>query len=411
MITTIHPHSTPRRGRRLVAATAVSAAAALAFGLTSAPALAEGAKGTYTGNGPGGVAVETTHGTITTNLFELELQDSDTVLQTYCIDAETAIRPGAGYQEDSWDSYPGKGDTAQAGKVHWILQNSFPTVGIDDLVANSGVEGLDEADAVAGTQAAIWHFSNGTKLKEGGGHGEKVDALYEYLVTEAKSQPQVPEPEASLTITPESAEGTAGEVVGEFTVETSADSVPLVLDAGGVEGLQLVDAESGEPVESAADGDTLGIKVPEDAAAGEASFSGTITATVQVGRLFRGAEGEKATQTLITAENGSTEVTADAKATWTEGGGDETPPPDDGDEDEDEKPSPSPTPSTPDEGGDDEDKGDDKPAPEDENEDQGGLPVTGGALYGLIGAAVAAVAGGGAAIYLSRKRRTASEEV
>lgn len=405
-MTTVHPH-TARRGRRFVAATAVTAAAALAFGLSSAPALADGATGKYVGNGPGGISVETeTHGRIQTNLFELKLDDG-AKLQTYCIDAETAIRKGADYREDAWDTYPGKGDFAQPGKVHTVLQSSFPTVDVATLAEQAGIEGLTEKEAVAGTQAAVWHFSNGTKLTEGGKHGANVDALYAHLLEQAEKS-DTPEPEASLTITPETAEGAAGETIGEFTVETSADSVPLVLDAP--EGFQLVDVESGEPVEAAADGDTLGVKVPEGAEDGEASFSGTITATVEVGRLFRGVDGQPATQTLITADSSETEITASASVSWASGG--ETPPGDD--EDEEEQPSPSPSPSTPDEGGPggdegDEDQGEDKPAPDDDKDQGGGLPVTGGALYGLIGAAVAAVGGGAAAIYFGRRRKASSE--
>nr|WP_026123674.1 thioester domain-containing protein [Nocardiopsis chromatogenes] len=406
MMTTVHPH-TARRGRRFVSATAVTAAAALAFGLSSAPALADGATGKYVGNGPGGISVETeTHGRIQTNLFELKLDDG-AKLQTYCIDAETAIRKGADYREDAWDTYPGKGDFAQPGKVHTVLQSSFPTVGVDALAEQAGIEGLTAEEAVAGTQAAVWHFSNGTVLTEGGKHGANVDALYAHLLEQAEKS-DTPEPEASLTITPETAEGAAGETIGEFTVETSADSVPLVLDAP--EGFQLVDVESGEPVEAAADGDTLGVKVPEGAEDGEASFSGTITATVEVGRLFRGVDGQPATQTLITADSSETEITASASVSWASGG--ETPPGDD--EDEEEQPSPSPSPSTPDEGGPggdegDEDQGEDKPAPDDDKDQGGGLPVTGGALYGLIGAAVAAVGGGAAAIYFGRRRKASSE--
>lgn len=413
MITTIHPHSTPRRGRRLVAATAVSAAAALAFGLASAPALADETGIRYVGPAVKGKSVTMTDDeTYGTDLFNLQLTDGSK-LETYCIDAETPISGDVDYKEDGWDTYPGKGDFAEPGKVHWILQNSFPKVGTDELASAAGLDSLTEADAVAGTQAAIWHFSNGTDLKKGEADRAEVDALYTYLVDEAKSQAQVPEPDATLVITPEAAEGAAGETIGAFTVETSADSVPLVLNAEGFEGLQLVDAETGEAVESAADGDTVAVKVPEGTEAGEASFSGTVTATIEVGRLFRGVEDAEPTQTLITAESSNAEISADASVSWTEGGGDETPPPDDGDDDKDEEPTPSPTPSTPDEGGDDDgDQGDDKPAPDDGDKDQGGgLPVTGGALYGLIGAAVAAVAGGGAAIYLSRRRRTASEEV
>src|SRR5690606_15563627 len=219
-------------------------------------------------------------------------------------------------------NYPGKGDF-DSGKVNWILQNSFPKVDAVKLAEASGVEGLTEEQAVAGTQAAIWHFSNGVEFTDQGNE-ENVFALYTYLVEKADGE-DVAEPDASLTIAPESAEGKAGETIGEFTVTTSADSVPLTLDAP--EGVELVDVETGEAVETASNGDVFGFKVPEGTEAGEASVSGTVSATVDVGRLFKGVEGQPATQTLITADGKTTEVTAGAKVSWTAGGGEETPTP------------------------------------------------------------------------------------
>ncbi|WP_017594710.1 thioester domain-containing protein [Nocardiopsis potens] len=390
----------------MAAVAAATTAAALAFGLSAAPALASGAKGEYVGNALNGGQVTAADGTsIGASLFNLKLEDG-TMLQTYCIDYETSIRGGAKYQEDAWENYPGKGEFATPGKVNWILQNSFPKVDAASLAETSGVAGLTDEQAVAGTQAAIWHFSNGVEFTEQG-NDENVFALYSYLVENAKKE-DVAEPDASLTIAPESAEGKAGQTIGEFTVTTSsADPVALTLDAP--EGVQLVDVETGEPVEAASNGDVFGFKVPEGTEAGEASVSGTVSATVDVGRLFKGVEGQPATQTLITADGETTEVSAGAKVSWTAGGGEETPTP----EPSEPAPSPSepapspsepaPSPSEPAE------KPDDKPAPG-KDDDTGGLPVTGGALVGLVGAAVAAVAGGGAAMYLSRKRRSASDE-
>ncbi|MFC7744345.1 thioester domain-containing protein [Nocardiopsis composta] len=404
MKTTPLPDS-PRRGRRIAAVAAATTAAALAFGFSAAPALASGAKGEYVGNAVNGDKVTAADGTsIGTSLFNLKLEDG-TLLQTYCIDYETSIRGGAKYQEDAWENYPGKGQFATPGKVNWILQNSFPKVDVASLAEASGVEGLTEEQAVAGTQAAIWHFSNNVKFGEER-NDPKVYALYTHLVKQAQDQ-DVTEPDASLTIAPESAEGKAGETIGEFTVTTSADSVPLTLDAP--EGVELVDVETGEAVETASNGDVFGFKVPEGTEAGEASVSGTVSATVDVGRLFKGVEGQPATQTLITADGKTTEVTAGAKVSWTAGGGEETPTPEPSEPEPSEpnEPSPSepaPSPSTP------ADKPDDKPAPGKDEDKGGGLPVTGGALAGLVGAAVAAVAGGGAAMYLSRKRRSASDE-
>ncbi|MUL42700.1 TQXA domain-containing protein [Streptomonospora sp. PA3] len=387
-----------------VAATA--AAAALAFGLSSAPAAAEGAKGEYVGNAQGGHKVHTANGaTVGTNLFKLKLEDG-TVLRTYCIDFETRIRGGAEYQEDDWANYPGKGEFAEPAKVHWVLQHSFPKLDVAQLAQTSGVKGLDQRDAVAGTQAAIWHFSNGIKLGEG--NDAEVKALYTYLTENAVEEPQSQQPEISLSITPAVAEGKAGETIGGFMLETSADSVPLKLS--GPEGVKLVDAEGAEITGPVASGTEFGVAVPEGAEAGEAGVSASVSTEVHMGRLFKGVEGQKATQTLITAETSTISAETGAKVSWTAGAKptptpspSETPSPSPSEtpspspsETPDTKPTPSETPSTPPAAG-----GDD---------DEGGLPVTGAALGGLVAAAVAALGAGAAVMYLSRKRRSSTVE-
>ncbi|NYI95763.1 TQXA domain-containing protein [Streptomonospora nanhaiensis] len=381
-----------------VAATA--AAAALAFGVSTMPAYAEGAIGHYKGGGEQGLKVNTTDGSVSTTLFDLVLEDG-TVLKTYCIDFETNIRK-AEYQEDDWETYPGQGEFAEPAKVHWILQNSYPQVDVATLAEQSGVAGLQKQQALAGTQAAIWHFSNGIDLKDD--NDANVKALYDYLVENAKDEPSTSEPNISLNIAPASAEGTAGETIGEFTVETTADAVPLTLE--GPEGVELVDLETGEPVESVANGGKFGVAVPEGTEPGSATVTASVSTTVHAGRLFRGT-GDTPTQTLITAEKGEVSVESGVTVNWTEGtqpspspSPSETPSPSPSDS---PSPSPSETPSpspseTP----------DDQAPPEDE--DEGGLPVTGAAIGGLVAAAVAALGTGGAAMYLSRKRRSSAAD-
>ncbi|CAL9441487.1 hypothetical protein SUDANB121_02270 [Nocardiopsis dassonvillei] len=392
--------SLPRTAGR--AGLAAAAAAFLAFGL-AAPAAAEPAPyegavtGTYVNNAENGTRVKMDGGTASTSLFNLKLDDG-TVLTTYCIDFRTSIVSQAKYVEDEWANYPGKGDFAEPAKVHWILQNSYPNVGAEELGAAAGVEGLSKGDALGATQAAIWHFSNGMDLA--GDNAEAVKKVYEYLVGNAEDLPQTSEPTPTLSITPGSAEGTAGSTVGEFTIETSAASVPVVIDAP--EGVELVDLESGEAVTAVENGDKVGFEVPAGTEAGQASFSLEATATVATGRLFKGAEVK--TQTLITAQGGETKVSASASATWTAGGGEEpspSPSPTPSEEpSEPESPAPSPTPSeTP--------SAPESPKPSAPADDRPSLPVTGGALAGLVAAGIAALGAGGGAIYLSRKRKAA----
>ncbi|MEU3016626.1 MULTISPECIES: thioester domain-containing protein [unclassified Nocardiopsis] len=386
---------------------AVSAAALLTFGL-AAPAAAEpvetyegSVRAQYVGNHQTGETVTMSTGTIGTNLFRLRLEDGSELI-TYCIDIETNIRSSAWYKEDSWANYPGEGAFAEPGKVHWILQHGYPEKSAQELAeAADGANAarVTEKEALAATQAAIWHFSNGATLTRGKGN---VKAIYDYLVDNAEELPQEPAP--TLSVTPNSATGQAGETVGEFEISTNAQSVPVDLTVP--DGVELVDIATGQPVgDTLSDGDKVGFSVPADADAGEASFSLEANATIKQGRLFKGEDPEKATQTLITAEDSDVTVNAEASVEWSEA---DTPAPTP-EPSETPSPSPSPTPEPTDEPSpkpspSEKPSEDDKPAPGKDDEPK--LPVTGGALLGLVAAGVAALGAGGGALYLSRKRRS-----
>ncbi|MFE1170728.1 Cys-Gln thioester bond-forming surface protein [Nocardiopsis sp. NPDC058789] len=386
---------------------AVSAAALLTFGL-AAPAAAEpvetyegAVRAQYVDNHQSGDTVTMSGDRIGTNLFRLRLEDGSELI-SYCIDIETGIRSNAWYKEDSWANYPGKGSFSEPGKVHWILQQGYPSVSAQELAEASDANAarVTESEALAATQAAIWHYSNGATLDRGPGN---VKAIYDYLVDNAEELPQEPAP--TLSVTPGSAAGKAGETVGEFVISTNAESVPVDLTAP--EGVELVDLASGQPVgETLSDGDKVGFSVPADSDAGQASFSLEANATIKQGRLFKGEDPNKATQTLITAEDSDVTVNAAASAEWSEAD-QPTPTPEPSEEpstspeptpEPTDEPEPKPTPSeSPSE--------DDKPAPGKED-DKPTLPVTGGALLGLVAAGVAALGAGGGALYLSRKRRS-----
>ena len=385
---------------------AASAAAFLALGL-AAPAAADNddvVRARYTSNHQSGETVHMDGRTIGTNLFNLDIEAGGKAI-TYCIDIETGIRSGAWYNEDDWANYPGKGAFADSepGKVLWILQNGYPELSGSELAAAAGTDvRVSDKEALGATQAAIWHYSNGASLDER--NKPAVKAVYEYLVESAEELAQTP---ASLSVTPDSATGKAGETVGEFVISTSASEIPVTLDAP--EGVELVDVETGEAVTTVDNGDKVGFTVPEDAEAGQASFSLETTSTIQRGRLFKGEDPNKATQTLITAEDTETTVKAGAGVEWA-ASDQPTPEPEPEPEpeptptEEPDEPEPKPTPTE--EPG---EPGDDKPAPGKDDEPK--LPVTGGALAGLVAAGVAALGAGGGAIYLSRKRKAGAADV
>lgn len=250
--------------------------------------------------------------TIGAGLFEMAVDGGGT-LKTYCIDIANPTVSKARYKEVGWDESSLNGN-ADAGKILWILQNSYPQVDVDRLAQAAGLESgaLGERTAAAGTQVAIWRFSDDAEVTAVDPAAEK---LADYLEGAAQ---HVAEPKASLSLDPAAVSGKAGERLGPVTVDTNAETVtvgaPTGVTAGGV---KVVDAD-GKPVTTAADGSRLYFDVPEGAEPGEASVSVQAATTVPVGRAFVSTEVKS--QTQILAGSSESTVTATATARWADEG-------------------------------------------------------------------------------------------
>ena len=179
---------------------------------------------------------------INAGLFSMDVKGGGTV-KTYCIDFRTGAKNGHKYRETGWES-TSLVTNDNAGKIHWILQNSYPQV--DDLAALAATVGADRLsaeEAAAGTQAAIWYFSDDVEAVP---TAKGAKALTTWLKANAED---LAEPESpSLELEPNSVGGIAGERVGPVTVRTSAGSVVIVPGAQAVsQGVTVVDG-AGNPI-------------------------------------------------------------------------------------------------------------------------------------------------------------------
>ncbi|MFJ9181131.1 TQXA domain-containing protein [Streptomyces sp. NPDC102360] len=273
-------------------------------------------------------------------LFRMAVDDGGT-LQTYSVDVHNPTQPDAKYQETSW-SGTSLYDNANAGRIRWILQNSYPQV--NDLAAlarKARTGSLTEQEAAAGTQVAIWRYSDKAGKVDVDAVGPAAEKLADYLQRSARP---LAEPRPSLTLTPQAvsarpgddasadrtdadraadakraadadthADVEGGDRVGPVTVHTNADSVtvlpPAEAAAGGV---RLVD-EKGRLVTTAKDGSRLYFDVPKGAKAGSAELAVQASTTVPVGRAFA---SDTRSQTQILAGSSESTVSATATATW-----------------------------------------------------------------------------------------------
>lgn len=253
---------------------------------------------------------------VSAGLFEMSVEGGGT-LQTYCVDLHNPTQKDAKYQETPW-SGTSLGTNKDAGRIRWILQNSYPQV--NDLAAlahRAGVRGLTEQDAAAGTQVAIWRYSDGADVDAVDPQAEK---LADYLQRSARSQA---EPEASLTLDPPAVSGRPGGLLGPVTVHTNARSVTVTPPAdAAITGVRIVDG-TGKPVTSVSNGSRLFFDVPEKATGGTAHAFGSgggsaeltvqASTTVPVGRAFT---SDSRSQTQILAGSSESTVAATASAGW-----------------------------------------------------------------------------------------------
>ncbi|MFV2118069.1 Cys-Gln thioester bond-forming surface protein [Streptomyces sp. Act-28] len=306
-----------RLGRRLAAAVLTSGLIAGGSIAGAAVAVADegpqhqgGASATLTGLTTYDEAVLKINGKkreLPAGLFEMAVDGGGT-LKTYCIDVHNPTQQKAKYLETSWDQ-TSLGHNEQAGKILWILKNSYPQV--DDLAGlakKAGAESLTKETAAAGTQVAIWRYSDGVDV-------EAVDPSAEKLADWLQAQAQnLQEPKASLVLEPNAVSGKAGGKLGPITVRTNAERATVTApDAAGVK----VTDKDGKPVTEATDGTELYVDVPAGTADGSATFDVQASTSVSVGRAFASLSKS---QTQILAGSSESTVSATGSATWAKKG-------------------------------------------------------------------------------------------
>ncbi|WP_405853632.1 Cys-Gln thioester bond-forming surface protein [Streptomyces sp. NBC_00090] len=311
------------RGRgvaRLAAATLVSGLVAVGTIATAGPALADDPA-----PGTGGVtaklggmtsdagAVEITEKNgdkwpVQGGLFKMEVGGGGTLF-TYCIDLRTPAKHDFDYKEVGWGE-SSLHNNENAGKILWILENAYPKFSAEDLGGKVGVD-LSKKEAAAGTQAAIWTLSDDVTATP---KDEDAKKLTDYLLEKAV---KLEEPKASLTLSPSSVAGKAGERLGPITVSTNSEIAKVAAAAGAPAGVQVVDKD-GKPVTEAKNGDEVFFDVPAGTADGSAELTAEATTKVPLGRAFVSIDGPS--QTLILAGSSDSTVTAKASATWAKTG-------------------------------------------------------------------------------------------
>ncbi|WP_108999498.1 TQXA domain-containing protein [Streptomyces rishiriensis] len=248
---------------------------------------------------------------VSAGLFEMSVEGGGT-LQTYCVDLYNPTQRDARYHETPW-SGTSLGANRDAGRIRWILQNSYPQVNdLASLAHKAGIDGgLTEQDAAAGTQVAIWRYSDSAAVDA---VDPRAERLADYLQKAARP---VAEPRASLSLDVPAVSGRPGELLGPVTVHTEATAVTVTPPPNAAtSGIRIV-GKDGRVVTSAADGSQLFFDVPADALPGSAELTVQASTSVPVGRAFT---SESRSQTQILAGSSESTVSATASAAWAKQG-------------------------------------------------------------------------------------------
>ncbi|MFD6949277.1 peptidase [Nocardiopsis sp. TSRI0078] len=252
-----------------------------------------------------------------TALFSLRVGAQNSV-PAYTAASDGEMLPHAAYVESTWSDSPQWTETPQKtdppDRANWIVSHSYPSVDLPALAERAGLPQLDEQQAIAGTQAALWHVLDGAE-PDREANDAAVVALYDHLV-EGSTSASDTTASRSLDVTPEHLEAVAPEApLGPLTVHSSGAD-PVEVSVRGAPVSWLVDGD-GEQVTRILDGEEVFLEVdPSSAPAGVATLHvrGQDVPLPQ-GRLFTGRDGVR-TRPLVTAEAGTATSSATATFTW-----------------------------------------------------------------------------------------------
>jgi TQXA domain-containing protein/LPXTG-motif cell wall-anchored protein len=270
-----------------------------------------------------------------TSLIGLQIDKTETKVQAYCVELPTPLKGGHGLKEVAWDKHPNPTTKFKdnADKISWILQHTYPLTKAEALGREVGKK-VSEEEAIGATQAAIWHFSDGANLDKGRVGNDDVVAVYDYL-TGSKNEGIKEQPTPTLTIEPADKTGVTGDLIGPFTVTTTAGEVVLKADLPA--DVTLTD-ENGNTLANPKEGTfavkdagvktkQFFVKVPANAPDGRATFSVEANAELTQGRLFVSSNDKLQTQSLVVAFPAKVDLRAAGTAAWAKGEAPSTPPP------------------------------------------------------------------------------------
>ena len=279
--------------------------------------------------------------------------DGESIL-AYCIEYWVqAADPDHRSAVTGWDEFTGdnnfKTDPQVREYVAWILRNSHPTLSLDELANNTGITELTEAEAVAATQAAIWHFTDDFvpdgKLKiDSAAHSSQsvseasarnVQTVFDYFTGPDNTGLSEHEVQASVTLVdatdaevgpPEALhdviQDEEDQILGPIALNASTEQVDLELTSTNaaveIANLTMLDAtgnevDTSQPVRA----EELWVHVPAVTETGGLHIAAESTDFGYTGRLITPEpDAQRRFQTIVMVDETSHQAATELELTW-----------------------------------------------------------------------------------------------
>lgn len=302
------------------AALAAFAALALVF-TASLPAQAEPTDEKEFSIGPAAQRQVGENGSLLFPVYESRIENVNPTAKpdffAYCIEMTVKARFDVDVTLGTWAQFPGTNhfanNPAVQRKVGWVVNNSYPTISLNELRTRTGITDLTTTQAITGTQYAIWHFTDGATSTL----SPNAAKLRSYLTGSANVG--LAEDQVAPAVTISLAEGAntiADAPIGPVVVTANSAPITVMPPAD----LPIVTA-SGEPLtqSSFSSGDEFFL----DAAgsSGSVTLRASVSAAQYSGKILRvpannGKDPHAQTLILVTNSTATSEDSLDV--TWTE---------------------------------------------------------------------------------------------
>src|SRR5574344_2140725 len=115
-------------------------------------------------------------GNVETALMNVSNNEGKTY-KVYCIDKDVYTKDGQKYSLNNLEDMSNYTKESM-NKIRNIVISSYPYISIEKVRILSGISGLTTKQAIAGTQAAIWHYSNNLNKTSVKGNAYKLYDWY-----------------------------------------------------------------------------------------------------------------------------------------------------------------------------------------------------------------------------------------